>query len=106
LICLKVLNHTNHFTVARFVNDRLKMLWHTGLNFVFSCCGIYAEKCNTLKVFYPNLIHFTCLAHGLQRVAEEVRAKFPQVIKLISMTKKCFWKLHTECNHRSSTCQM
>jgi hypothetical protein len=25
-----------------------------------------------LKVFYPHFIHFTCLAHELQRVAEEV----------------------------------
>jgi hypothetical protein len=32
-----------------------------------------------LKVFYSNLINFTCLAHGLQFVAKEVRAKFPQV---------------------------
>jgi hypothetical protein len=32
LICFKVLNHTNHFTVARFVNDGLKMRWHTGVN--------------------------------------------------------------------------
>jgi hypothetical protein len=45
-----------------------------------------------LEVFYPNLIYFTCLAHGLQCVAEEVRAKFPQVNKLILMTKKVFLK--------------
>jgi hypothetical protein len=45
-----------------------------------------------LKVFYPNLIHFTCLAHGLQRVAKEVTAKFLQVNKLISITKKVFLK--------------
>jgi hypothetical protein len=45
-----------------------------------------------LKVFYPNLIHFTCLAHGMQPVAKEVRAKFPQVSKLISVTKEMFLK--------------
>lgn len=42
------------------------------------------------KVFYSNLIPFTCLVHGLQHVAEEVRAKFPYVNTLISMTRKCF----------------
>jgi hypothetical protein len=46
------------------------------------------KAATALKVFYPNLIYFTCLAHGLQRVAEEVRAKCPQVNKLISMTRK------------------
>jgi hypothetical protein len=41
-----------------------------------------------LKAFHPNSIYLTCLAHGLQLVAEQVRAKFPQANKLISMTKK------------------
>jgi hypothetical protein len=40
-----------------------------------------------LKVFNPNLIHFICLAQEMQRVAAEVTVKFPQVNKLISMTK-------------------
>jgi hypothetical protein len=45
------------------------------------------KAATALKVFYPNLIRFTCLAHGLQHVAEEVRAKFSQENKLISLTK-------------------
>jgi hypothetical protein len=58
---------------------------------MYTDTAAYMLKAATaLKVFYPNLIHFTCLAHGLQGVAEEVRAKFPQVNKLISMKKRCF----------------
>jgi hypothetical protein len=54
----------------------------------YSDAAAYKLKAATaLKVFYPNSIHFTCLAHGLQPVAE-VRTKFLQVNKLISMTKK------------------
>jgi hypothetical protein len=30
-ICCKVLDHTNHFTVARSVNDGLTILWLTGV---------------------------------------------------------------------------
>jgi hypothetical protein len=45
------------------------------------------EAAIALKVFDPNLIHVTCLAHGLQRVAEDIRAEFPQMNKLISITK-------------------
>nr|CAH7762359.1 unnamed protein product [Callosobruchus chinensis] len=45
-----------------------------------------------LKVFYPKLLHITCLAHGLHRVAEEIRKEFGIVNKLISSTKKVFLK--------------
>lgn len=47
---------------------------------------------NSLNVFYPNLLHVTCLAHGLHRVAETVRDLFPEVNTLISATKKVFLK--------------
>jgi hypothetical protein len=91
LICSEVLHHINHSTLARFVS------WPTGVHEVlilYSDAAAYTLKAATaLKVFYPNLIHFTCLAHGLQRVAEEVTAKVPQVNKLISMTEKVFLKV-------------
>jgi hypothetical protein len=80
LICSRVLHYTNHSTVARFVNDGLKVLWPTGVYeevlILYSDAVMYRLKAATaLEVFYPNLIHFTCLAHGLQRAAEEVTAK-------------------------------
>jgi hypothetical protein len=59
-----------------------------GANFVFRCYGTYAESCNCVENVYPNLIHLTCLAHVLQHVAEEVKAKLPQMNKLNLMTKK------------------
>jgi hypothetical protein len=96
LICSKVLHHTSHSTIARFVNDRLKVLWPTGVHeekvlILYSNGVAYVLKAiSALKVCYTNLIHFTCLAHGLQCVAEEIRTKFPQVNKLILITKKVF----------------
>ena len=47
---------------------------------------IEAGKC--LKVFYPKLIHFTCLAHRVNRVAEQVRLEFPSLNYFISNIKK------------------
>lgn len=41
-----------------------------------------------LKVFYPNMLHVSCLCHALNRIAEEVRANFNEVDTLISNTKK------------------
>jgi hypothetical protein len=82
LICSKVLHHTNHSTVARFVNDGLEFLWPTGVHekLLILCPDVAAsmlKAATALKMFYPNLINFICLAHGLQRVAEEVKNQVP-----------------------------
>lgn len=45
-----------------------------------------------LKAFYPKLFHITCLAHGIHRVAGEVRHEFRIVNKLISSTEIVFLK--------------
>lgn len=50
-------------------------------------------KCGRdLKIFYPNLCHFTCLAHCLNLVAETVRYNFEDVDALIVNVKKTFLK--------------
>ena len=45
-----------------------------------------------LKAFYPNMVHITCLAHALHRVAETIRNEFPRVNSLVSNMKKVFCK--------------
>ncbi|KAL4153174.1 hypothetical protein QTP88_001007 [Uroleucon formosanum] len=45
-----------------------------------------------IKALYSKMEHVTCLAHGLRRVAEEVRRHFPKVDALISNVKKIFVK--------------
>lgn len=45
-----------------------------------------------LKQMFPNLLHLTCLAHGLNRVAETVRYENPLVDQLIAEVKKIFVK--------------
>lgn len=47
---------------------------------------------DTIKVLYPKIIHVTCLAHGLHRIAEEVRVNYPKVDKLVSSVKQIFLK--------------
>lgn len=47
---------------------------------------------HNLKIFYKNLIHLTCLVHGLNRVAETIRVSFPLVNDLIANVKKIFIK--------------
>ena len=44
------------------------------------------------NVFYPKMMHVTCLDHQLNRVCEEIRFLFPQIDLLISNAKKVFSK--------------
>lgn len=48
----------------------------------------------SLRVLYPKMLHLTCFAHGLHRVAEFIRDCFPNVNPLISSTKAVFVKVH------------
>lgn len=48
---------------------------------------------NALKVLYPKMIHVTCLAHGMHRVADFIKGKFKDVNDLISNVKKIFRKV-------------
>lgn len=47
-----------------------------------------------LKVLYPKMIHATCAAHGLHRVADFVKNEFDDVNVLISNVKKIFTKVN------------
>jgi hypothetical protein len=77
------------------------LLWpsgvqHSQVKFIFTDAAAYMLKCATaLKTFYPDLVHVTCLAHGLNRVCEVIREQFPNVNGLISNTKKVFLKAPT-----------
>lgn len=100
LLSCKMLEKTNHSTVARFVNDSLQLLWPTeSESDCYKVCLLITDAASymlkagkSLQVFFPNLIHVTCLAHGFHHVAEEIRSLFPSVNKVISIGKKVFLK--------------
>jgi hypothetical protein len=50
------------------------------------------KEANSLKMLYPKMVHVTCFAHALHRVAEEIRGSYPDVDKLISNVKNVFVK--------------
>lgn len=47
-----------------------------------------------LNALYSKMIHVTCTAHGLHRVAEEVRANMNLLISLFLISKKYLEKLY------------
>jgi hypothetical protein len=95
LISSKLLEQTNNNTVTPFINEGLTnfFLPNKKILLMLSDAGAYMVKTySNLKIFYENLIHCTCLAHGLNRVAETIRMQFPLVNALISAGKKIFLK--------------
>lgn len=99
LISCKQLDKTNNCTITRFIHEGLtnfflpKPIPHEKVILMLSDAAPYMCKASTnLKIFFPNLIHTTCLAHGINRVAEEIRNQFPLVNELISNIKKNFLK--------------
>lgn len=98
LVACKELEKTNHSTMARFVNEGIKKIFPESsaeervFIFLSDAAPYMIKAAKALQVFYPNLIHVTCFAHGVHRLAEEVRSTFGNVNKLISSTKKVFLK--------------
>lgn len=97
VVNIAFMEKTNSDTIAQLINDTIRGLFpqfEADLLKLFLTDG--APYClragQNLKVFYPELQRITCIAHGIHRVAEEVREMFPAVNELISSVKKIFKK--------------
>lgn len=83
-------------TIAYFVNSSLRVLYPSGYHddrvlLLYTDAAAYMQKAAALpKVFYPELLHVTCLARGLHRVCEELRKSFSSVNELIAAGKAVF----------------
>lgn len=98
LLTCEVLQRTNHTSIAVLFDDSLNILWPNGVKrekvllFITDAAPYMMKAAKGLKMLYPKMIHVTCLAHALHRVAEEIRTNYPEVDKLISNGKKAFKK--------------
>ncbi|PSN31351.1 hypothetical protein C0J52_25994 [Blattella germanica] len=81
------------------------LLWTNGIQhedvllFVTDAATYMIKAAKSIKDFYPKMVHITCLAYGLHRVAEDVRSYFPQVDALISNVKKILVKSPSRREH-------
>ncbi|XP_076043866.1 uncharacterized protein LOC143026958 [Oratosquilla oratoria] len=95
---IAILSSVNHASIAGFFNDSLQVLWPSQIKYenVLLVCTDAApymiKSMNGLQVLFPIMIHITCLAHGLHRVAELVRFSYAEVKRLISASKSIFVK--------------
>lgn len=66
---------------------------HNNVLLFLSDAAPYMVKCGqALIALYSKMIHVTCAAHGLHRVAEEVQSQYESVDQLNSNIKKIFRK--------------
>lgn len=65
---------------------------HKFLLLVTDSAAYMLKAGEALSTFYTNMVHLTCFAHALHRVAEEIRLQYPDVNSVISTVKKVFLK--------------
>jgi hypothetical protein len=98
LLNAESLEKTNSSTISQAFINALTLLWPNAIQhekvLLFVTDGApYMKKAGAaLKVIFPKMIHVTCMAHAIHRVAEEIRSLFPDVDKLVSNGKKIFLK--------------
>lgn len=98
LVNVASLDKVNHSTIAAFFTDSLKLIWpqntfYENILLVTTDAASYMLKAMSgLQVLFPKMLHVTCLAHGLHRVAETIRSMYPLVDNLVSTGKNIFLK--------------
>lgn len=76
----------------------MQLLWPQGIKhekvllFVTDAAKYMLKAASCLQVLYSKMIHVTCLAHALHRVAEVVRDTYPLVDSLVNLGKQIFLK--------------
>jgi len=105
LLNIDELEKANHSTICKDLDKSLLLLWPHGIQnndvllFVTDATPYMTKAAPTLQSFYTKMIHLTCMAHGLHRVAEEIRSQFGNVDDLVANVKQVFRK----CPYRIQT---
>lgn len=98
LLSYEVLDKGNYQTICKLFNNSLFLLWPYGLRrndvllFITDTAPYMVKAARFLDIFYKNMIHLTCFAHGLHLIAEEIHKNFLKVDNLIYIGEKIFLK--------------
>ena len=98
LLDCRIVERTNHATVAQAFCDALTILWPDGIKhdrvllFVSDAARYMKKAAEGLKVLFPSMVYITCVAHGVHRVCEELRRVFPESDSYVGSVKKVFLK--------------
>ncbi|XP_003746085.1 uncharacterized protein LOC100908137 [Galendromus occidentalis] len=98
LLHAECLEKTNSSTIAQaFMNSWMK-LWPGGIEhekvllFVTDGAAYIKKAAAALKILFPKMVHVTCAAHGILRIAQDMRSMFPDVDKVVSTGTEIFPK--------------
>ncbi|KAL4123302.1 hypothetical protein QTP88_015500 [Uroleucon formosanum] len=78
------LDRTNHTTICKLFDKAMGILWSGSINydnvflFLTDAAPYMVKAGSVLKSFYTRMVHTTCVAHGIHRVAEEIRGQFDE----------------------------
>lgn len=98
LINVEELYKANHSTICKAFDKSLFLLWPEGIRhddvflFITEAAPYMKKTARYLQAFYTKMVHITCLAHGLHRVAEQIRSHFNDVDELVANMKIIFSK--------------
>lgn len=98
LLNSEVLDKTNFSTISKLFDKSMSLLWpdcvrHDDVLLFLSDAAPYMIKAGkAISALYSKMVHITCLAHGVHRVAEEIRGQFQKVDKFIAKVKQIFLK--------------
>ncbi len=97
LVKVSFLTTADSASMCRVINDTFRMLDHNFDNNRFrifvSDAAPYMRKCGKdLTIFYPRMVHITCILHAISLVAEKALETFPEVNRLIAACKNVFIK--------------
>lgn len=94
LLNCEVLDIANNSTILKLFDRYMVIIWPNEVKhgnvllFVNDAAPYMVKAGKNIKTLYSKMEHVTCLAHGLHKVAEEVRKHFLKVDALISNIKK------------------
>ena len=90
---LKKIERANASTICQLVNDDIFNMGIKSKNILVMATDAAPYGAGkALKLVYLNIVHVTCLAHGMHRVAVKLRELSPLVNKLVNNGKKVFLK--------------
>ena len=85
VVDISELKTINNCTISQYIISTLTDFFvenfkYCNLKLIVSDAASYMVKAGKgLKLIFPDMIHITCLAHGLHRVCEKIRSSFNMV---------------------------
>jgi hypothetical protein len=98
LLASEVLERVNSSSIVVVFDHAMNLLWPDKVEqgnvllFVSDAAPYMIKTAKALQLLYPKMVHVTCLAHALHRVAEEVCGSYTEADTLIANEKKIFIK--------------